>query len=104
MQLNSFLASKDKVNNMVFKSRLKIKTLCFLFCYTSREKIRDYDFLSSIEILILDQADVFIMQNWEHLQVRWQNIKHLISVESTFMMFIVETLYVFRKFTTAQGT
>ncbi|XP_045598817.1 U3 small nucleolar RNA-associated protein 25 homolog [Procambarus clarkii] len=34
------------------------------------------DFLTSIEVLILDQADVFMMQNWEHVLVLMETINH----------------------------
>ncbi|XP_070590595.1 U3 small nucleolar RNA-associated protein 25 homolog [Erythrolamprus reginae] len=45
------------------------------------ENKRDYDFLSSIEILIIDEADIYLMQNWEHV-LHLINHMNLLPLES----------------------
>uniref|UniRef100_A0A914VXT7 U3 small nucleolar RNA-associated protein 25 homolog n=1 Tax=Plectus sambesii TaxID=2011161 RepID=A0A914VXT7_9BILA len=38
------------------------------------EKHHEHDFLASIEVLIMDQTDVFLMQNWQHVLHLFDNL------------------------------
>ena len=71
--MTNYKKGKHKILNYVnllhgflFKSFLIQRLHVFNFS----DKDYDYDFLSSIELLILDHSEVFLMQNWEYMMVR----------------------------------
>ncbi|XP_072532836.1 U3 small nucleolar RNA-associated protein 25 homolog [Salminus brasiliensis] len=73
MRLYSPFYSSD----IIVASPLGLRTLLGV----EGEAQRDFDFLSSIELLVLDQTDVFLMQNWEHVMhiVKHMNLQPLDS-------------------------
>jgi U3 small nucleolar RNA-associated protein 25 len=58
------LYSKFYNSDIIFASALGLRRAI----ESGDPKKKDYDFLSSIEIVIMEQADATLMQNWEHAE------------------------------------
>ncbi|KAI8981522.1 hypothetical protein BDB01DRAFT_723870 [Pilobolus umbonatus] len=57
-------------SDIIIASPLGLRTLIG----TEGDKKRDFDYLSSIEIVIMDQTNHFLMQNWEHIEHLFQHM------------------------------
>lgn len=67
------LYSKFYNSDIIFASPLGLRRAIEVGDPKTKKK-KDYDFLSSIEIVVMEQADATLMQNWEHAEFVFEHL------------------------------